>query len=75
MQHYYVINTRNLQHPDDIKKDQFGIRNYSRSHPQAYKVIENEKGHIIVERIVEEESGPCIVHVLYSSFKMLNLNA
>lgn len=34
----YVVDTRNLKCLDDIKKDDFGIWNYSGSHPVAYKV-------------------------------------
>ena len=35
----YVVNIKNLQHPDDIKKDQFGIWNYSGSHPKPIGCI------------------------------------
>ena len=41
----YVVDVGNLQNQDDIKKDEFGIWNYSGSHPQAYKVYHKEDGY------------------------------
>ena len=45
----YIVNIQSLKHADDIKKDQFGIWNYSGSHPQAYRVSCDDEGHISVE--------------------------
>ena len=41
----YIVDVCNLQNQDDIKKDEFGIWNYSGSHLQAYKVYHEEDGH------------------------------
>lgn len=46
----FVVDVHSLQHPDDIKKDEFGIWNYSGSHPQAYRVYHEEDGHLTVEK-------------------------
>ena len=40
----YVVNIANLKHPDDVKKDEFGIWNYSGSHPQVYRVYHKKEG-------------------------------
>lgn len=32
----YLVDVRQLQNVDDVKKDEFGIWNYSGSHPQSY---------------------------------------
>jgi hypothetical protein len=34
---------------DDIKKDEFGIWNYSGSHPQAYRVYHEKDDYISVK--------------------------
>ncbi len=38
----YIVDTRYLPNVDDIKKDEFGIWNYSGSHPQSYEVDTDE---------------------------------
>ena len=45
----FVVDVLSLKYPDDIKKDEFGIWNYSGSHPQAYKVYEKDR-HLTVEK-------------------------
>jgi hypothetical protein len=55
----YVVDIRSLQHIDDIKKDQFGIWNYSGSHPQAYRVSSN--GGITVEKCASGATGRSVV--------------
>ena len=47
----YVVDVRNLQNQDDIKKDEFGIWNYSGSH--SYKVYYEDDGYLIVENVVK----------------------
>ena len=42
----YVVDVRNLQNAEDIKKDEFGIWKYSGSHPLVFKVYTEEAGHI-----------------------------
>ena len=58
----FVVGVLSLQHPDDIKKDEFGIWNYSGSHPQAYKVY-NEDGHLTVEKCGGGATGPSVVYL------------
>ena len=57
----YVVDVHNLQNQDNIKKDKFGIWNYSGSHPQAYKVYHEEDGYVIVEKCCEGASGANVV--------------
>ena len=59
----YVVDMRALQHPDDIKKDQFGIWNYSGSHPQAYRVYHKEGGYISVEKRGSGATGSSVVYL------------
>lgn len=58
----YVVNVKSLQHPDDIKKDQFGIWKYSGSHPQAYKVYYQD-GYMSVEKCGSGATGPSVVYL------------
>lgn len=57
----FVVDTRNLQCLDDIKKDEFGIWNYSGSHPQAYRVHNKEDGYLSVERCEKGATGCNVV--------------
>lgn len=60
----FVVDVLSLQHPDDIKKDEFGIWNYSGSHPQAYKVYnERRTGTLLLRNVVVVQQGPvwCIL--------------
>lgn len=57
----YVVDVRNLQNRDDIKKDDFGIWNYSGSHPQPFKVHENEDGSQTIEKCAAGASGANVV--------------
>ena len=56
----YVVDVRSLRCQDDIKKDEFGIWNYSGSHPQPFKVHENDNS-IVVERCCPGVSGKNVV--------------
>ena len=58
----YVIDVRNLQNQDDIK-DEFGIWNYSGSHPQPFKVFYDEDGEITVEKHNPGVSGANVVYL------------
>ena len=46
----YVVDVRNLRNQDDIKKDEFGIWNYSGSHLQPFKIYYEEDNEITVEK-------------------------
>lgn len=58
----FVVDTRKLQCVDDIKKDEFGIWNYSGSHPQAYKV-HDEDGYMSVEKCGTNANGRNVVYL------------
>ena len=57
----YVVNIANLKHPDDIKKDEFGIWNYSGLHPQVYRVYHKKEGYLSVETCRSGATGPSVV--------------
>ena len=57
----YVVDVRSLRSQDDIKKDEFGIWNYSGSHPLPFKVHEKDNDHLIVERCCPGVSGKNVV--------------
>ncbi len=57
----YVINVTNLDHPDDIKNDHFGVWNHSGSHPLFFKVNIEEDGYVTVEKCAPGASGNNVV--------------
>lgn len=59
----YVVDIRNLQNIEDIKKDQFGIWNYSGSHPQVFKVFSEKNGRKSIEKSCEGASGNNVVYL------------
>ena len=60
----FVVDNRFLKNPDDIKKDELGIWNYSGSHPQTYK--ESKKDGIVeVEKCTKNSKGDNIYHVVH----------
>ena len=56
----YVVDVRSLHCHDDIEKDEFGIWNYSGSHPQPFKVRENDDD-LRVEKCCPGVSGMNVV--------------
>ena len=58
----YVVNITKLRHPDDIKKDNFGIWSHSVSHPQLLKVFE-EDNNISIEKCAPGATGDSVVHL------------
>ena len=56
----YVCGCTKVKNRDNIKKDEFGICNYSRSHPQPYKVHQDE-GSLIVEKCCPGATGANVV--------------
>lgn len=59
----YVVDVRNLQNAEDIKKDEFGIWKYSGSHLQMFKVYNEEDGSKSVEKCCEGASGSNVVYL------------
>jgi len=59
----FVVDTRKLQNPEDIKKDEFGIWKYSGSHPQPFLVTVEEGGSLWIERCASGATGSNVVHL------------
>ena len=59
----YVVDIRNLQNTEDIKKDEFGIWKYSGSYPQMFKVYTEEDGSKSVEKCCKGASGSNVVYL------------
>lgn len=59
----FVVDVRNLQCINDIKKDEFRIWHSSGSHPQAYRVYTEKDGYISVERCANNAKGSSVVLV------------
>ena len=58
----FVVDKQKLQCVDYIKKDEFGIWNYSGSHPQVYKV-HDEAGCMSVEKCGTNAMGRNVVYL------------
>lgn len=59
----YVVDVRNLRNQDDIKKDEYGIWKYSGSHPQPFKVYNEDDGKTTVEKCCDGVSGSNVVYL------------
>ena len=59
----YVVNIANLKHPDDIKKNEFCIWNYSGTHPQVYRVHQKKGGYLSVEKCGSGATGPSVIYL------------
>lgn len=58
----YVVDVTKLSHPDDVKKDLFGVWYHSGSHPQACKVYV-EDDYISVEKCAPGAQGENVVYL------------
>ena len=47
----FVVDVRCLKNQKDIKKDEFGIWQYSGSHPQCFYVRQKDDGYIDIENV------------------------
>lgn len=56
----YVVNVNKLQHPDDVKNDNFGSWKHSGSHPQYFRVIIDDNSFHI-ERCAIGATGDDVV--------------
>ena len=59
----YVVDISKLRHPDDVKKDNFGIWSHSGSHPQSFKVFNADSGHISIEKCAPGAEGHNVVQL------------
>jgi len=57
----FVVDVRNLKNQEDLKKDEFGIWNYSGSHPHTFHVSEEEGGTLTIEKAATGATGPNVV--------------
>ena len=53
----YVVNLRNLSHPDDIKKDMYGKWLHSGSHSDVFLCSYSPDGQAIIEKAAPGASG------------------
>ena len=58
-----MVDVRSLHNIEDIKKDEFGIWNYSGSHPQVFKVYMEDDGYKTIEKCSEGASGNNVVYL------------
>ena len=59
----FVVDIRCLENQEDIKKDEFGIWNYSGSHPQVFTVNCKEDGYISVEKCESGARGKSVMYL------------
>ena len=59
----FIVNLSKLAHPDDIKRDNYGIWNHSGSHPQQYMVEIKKGGYVSVEKCYPGARGDNVVHL------------
>ena len=75
----YVIDISKLEHPDDVKNDNFGTWKHSGSHPLIYRVQVEEDGGLHVEKCAPGATGDNVaylrrlhsIHPSNSNFKRL----
>ena len=59
----YVIDISKLEHPDDVKNDNFGTWKHSGSHPLVYSVQVEEDGGLHVEKCAPGATGDNVVYL------------
>ena len=59
----FVVDVRNLKCLDDVKKDEFGIWNYSGSHPQVFKVYHESDAYMSIEKCANGAKGCNVVYL------------
>lgn len=59
----YVIDISKLEHPDDVKSDNFGTWKHSGSHPQVYRVQMESDGYLHVEKGAPGATGNDVVYL------------
>lgn len=59
----FIVDVCHLKCVDDIRKDDFGIWNYSRSHPQSYEVFVQTDGYLNTEKCSYDSSGDNVLYL------------
>ena len=59
----YIVDIGKLEHPDDVKNDNFGTWKHSGSHPQAYRVQVEDDGYLYVEKCAPGAKGDDVVYL------------
>lgn len=59
----YIIDISQLEHPDDVKNDNFGTWKHSGSHPQLYRVHMEDDGDLHVEKCAPGATGDDVVYL------------
>jgi hypothetical protein len=70
----YVIDVSKLNHPDDVKQDNFGIWAHSGSHTSHFKVHTDEDGYLSFEKCSHVSSEDVVtlrrLHSVHPSNKL-----
>lgn len=61
--HQDIIDISQLEHPDDVKNDNFGTWKHSGSHPQLYQVQVEDDGNLHVEKCAPGATGENVVYL------------
>ena len=59
----FVVDLSKLNHPDDVKKDNFGKWEHSGSHPEVFKCSFNELESVTVEKCAPGASGSNVYYL------------
>ena len=59
----YVVDLASLKHPDDIKKDFFGVWSYSGSHNLSFHTHVHQDGYVEIEKCASGATGSDIYHL------------
>ena len=60
----FIVDISKLEHPDDVKNDNFRAWNHSGSHPQSFKVkVDAEDNYIWVEKCAASATGSDVVYI------------
>lgn len=59
----FVVDIRNLKHPDDIKKDMYGRWLHHGSHTDVFKCSYNEFKEVCIEKVAQGAHGDNVYYL------------
>ena len=59
----FVVDLRNLKHPDDVKKDMYGRWQHHGSHTDVFKCSFNQDNKVCVEKVAQGASGEDVFYL------------
>ena len=59
----FVVDLSKLDHPDDVKKDNFGKWEHSGSHPEVFRCLFGEQDSVTVEKCAPGASGSNVYYL------------